>query len=213
MIDPGPQPVTCFFGDQRRELPVPSSESRRERSERVLSLATELGALQFGEFTLSSGQTSKYYFDDRLLSLHPNGLSEIAGAFLPLIQDTSAVAVGGPTVAADPIIGALTLLSQQVGTPLKGFLVRSEAPAHGMGKQVEGPVEKSTDVVIVDGTLSTGGSMLVAIDAAEALGCRVVRVLSILDRHQGGSDVIKERGYDFTTLLEATPDGEVRVAG
>jgi orotate phosphoribosyltransferase len=183
-----------------------------DKSASILKLAKALKSLQFGEFTLSSGQTSKYYFDDRLLSLHPEGLSEIATAFLPLIQETSAVAVGGPTVAADPIVGAITMLSQQEGHPLLGFLVRSEAKAHGMGKQVEGPVAEGTDVVIIDGTLSTGGSMFVAIDAAEAMGCRVVKVLSILDRHQGGGDKLRERGYNFSTLLEATLDGDVAVA-
>ncbi|NQW16877.1 MAG: orotate phosphoribosyltransferase [Chloroflexi bacterium] len=183
-----------------------------DKSASILKLAKELNSLQFGEFTLSSGQKSNYYFDDRLLSLHPEGLSEIASAFLPLIQATTAVAVGGPTVAADPIVGAITLLSQQAGRPLMGFLVRSEAKAHGMGKQVEGPVAAGSDVAIIDGSLSTGGSMFVAIDAAEAMGCRVVKVISILDRHQGGSDKLRERGYDFSTLLEATPDGDVAVA-
>lgn len=188
-------------------------ESGHDRAARILELAKELGSLQFGEFKLSSGQTSNYYFDDRLLSLHPRGLHEIANAFLLLIAETPAAAVGGPTVAADPIVGAITMLSEQKGTPLRGFLVRSEAKAHGMGKQVEGPVEAGMDVAIIDGTLSTGGSMFVAIDAAEAMGCKVVRVLSILDRHQGGSDRLKERGYNYVTLLEATADGDVRVAG
>ena len=188
-------------------------ESGHDRAARILELAKELGSLQFGEFKLSSGQTSNYYFDDRLLSLHPKGLHEIANAFLPLIAETPAAAVGGPTVAADPIVGAITMLSEQKGTPLRGFLVRSEAKAHGMGKQVEGPVEAGMDVAIIDGTLSTGGSMFVAIDAAEAMGCKVVLVLSILDRHQGGSDRLKERGYNYVTLLEATADGDVRVAG
>ena len=188
-------------------------ESGHDRAARILELAKELGSLQFGEFKLSSGQTSNYYFDDRLLSLHPRGLHEIANAFLPLITETPAAAVGGPTVAADPIVGAITMLSEQKGTPLRGFLVRSEAKAHGMGKQVEGPVEAGMDVAIIDGTLSTGDSMFVAIDAAEAMGCKVVRVLSILDRHQGGSDRLKERGYNYVTLLEATADGDVRVAG
>ncbi len=188
-------------------------DSGRDRAARILDLAKELGSLQFGEFTLSSGQTSNYYFDDRLLSLHPKGLDEIANAFLPLIAETSAAAVGGPTVAADPIIGAVTLLSEQKGTPLRGFLVRSEAKSHGMGKQVEGPVEAGMDVAILDGSLSTGGNMFMAIEAAEAMGCKVVRVLSILDRHQGGSDRLRERGYNYATLLEATADGDVRVAG
>ena len=55
--------------------------------------------------------------------------------------------------------------------------------------------------------------MFAAIEAAEAQGCTVVKVLAILDRHQGGSERLRDGSYDFTTLLEATPDGEVAVAG
>ena len=184
-----------------------------DRADRILRLASSLGALQFGNFTLSSGEESRYYFDDRLLSLHPAGLQEIIGAFLPLIYETSAVAVGGPTVAADPIVGGLVLSSQQQQRPLIGFLVRSEAKTHGTAKQLEGPLGSGVEVAVVDGVLSTGGSMFAAIEAAEAQGCRVVKVLAILDRHQGGSEMLRDGGYDFTTLLEATPDGEVAVAG
>ena len=191
---------------------MPAKPEMQSRVERILSLATRLGALQFGEFTLSSGQKSRYYFDDRLLTLHPEGLRAVAESFLRLIEETDAIAVGGPTVAADPIVGALTLLSGMRGHPLLGFLVRSQAKAHGMGKQVEGPLAPGSKVVIVDGTLSTGGSVFTAIQAAEAQGCQVVRVLTILDRHQGGSDKLRERGYAFATLLEATPEGEIQPA-
>ena len=189
-----------------------SSTSVSEKADRILRLARSLGALQFGNFTLSSGEESRYYFDDRLLSLHPAGLREIVDAFLPLIYDTGAVAVGGPTVAADPIVGGLVLASQEQGRPLIGFLVRSEAKAHGTVKQLEGPLGSGVEVAVVDGTLSTGGSMFAAIEAAEAQGCRVAKVLAILDRHQGGSDRLHAGGYDFTALLEATPEGEIAVA-
>lgn len=198
--------------DRERGEHMTVKPEMRSRVERILNLATDLGALQFGEFTLSSGQKSRYYFDDRLLTLHPEGLHAVAESFLPLIEETDAVAVGGPTVAADPIVGALTLLSGMRGHPLLGFLVRSQAKAHGMGKQVEGPLVPGSKVVVVDGTLSTGGSVFTAIQAVEAQGCQVVRVLTILDRHQGGSDQLRQRGYAFATLLEATPEGEIQPA-
>jgi len=67
-------------------------------------------------------------------------------------------------------------------------------------------------VAIVDDVCTTGSSLFRAIEAAEAMGCRVVKVLAILDRHQGGSDELRRRGYDFQALLEATPEGEIRPA-
>lgn len=182
----------------------------RERAERILALAKKLGALLFGNFTLSSGQTSNYYFDGRLLSLDPEGLLEIAEAFLPKVTASGASAVGGPTLGADPIVGGLVLLSGQRGQRLRGFIVRGQTKQHGTGKPIEGALEKGAPVAIVDDTVSTGGNLLKAIEAAEAQGCRVVKVLTVLDRRQGGSDELKRRGYDFEALLEATPDGQIR---
>ena len=40
---------------------------------RLLALALERGAIRYGDFTLSSGRRSSYYFDGRLLSLDPEG--------------------------------------------------------------------------------------------------------------------------------------------
>lgn len=186
--------------------------SGKGNAERIHALAVELGALQFGDFTLSSGQKSTYYFDGRLLSLNPRGLAEICDALLPVAVAAGARAVGGPTLAADPIIGGLVLLSQQRGRPLTGFIVRGQAKQHGTGKLVEGHLAAGMPVAVLDDTVSTGGSLFKAIEAAEAAGCKVVKVMSVLDRQQGGSAELRRRGYDFFTVLEATPDGKIRPA-
>jgi orotate phosphoribosyltransferase len=179
---------------------------------RILALAQELGALQYGSFTLSSGQTSGYYFDGRLLTLHPEGADLVCQAFLPLILESGAVAVGGPTLGADPIIGALVYASHGQGRPLRGFLVRGAAKDHGAGRLLEGPLERCSPVAVLDDVCSTGGSLFHAIAAAEDYGCRVMKVLTILDRRQGGGDELRARGYDFSPLLVADADGSVVVA-
>ena len=179
---------------------------------RILELAQELGALQFGEFTLSSGQKSGYYFDGRLLTLHPEGAYLVSSAFLPLVLASSAQAVGGPTLGADPIVGSLVSASHAEGTPVRGFLVRSETKDHGAQRLIEGPLEAGCRVAILDDVCSTGGSLFHAIAAAEGQGCRVVKVLAILDRLQGGSQRLRDGGYDFAALLAAGPDGSVAVA-
>ena len=82
-----------------------------EMAARLLERAVELGALELGEFTLSSGQRSKYYFDGRLLTLDPEGSDLISSLFLEEIAMARAEAAGGPTVAAVPIAGAIALKS------------------------------------------------------------------------------------------------------
>lgn len=176
----------------------------------LLNLAQERGALTFGDYVLSSGQLSSYYFDGRRLTLDPRGAYLTGKAFLRMLQDYDVDAIGGPTLGADPIVTAVALTSGLEGRPISAFIVRKESKEHGMGKLIEGPLEPGSRVAIVDDACSTGASLFHAVDAAEADGHDVVVVLAILDRHQGGSDELRRRGYEFRCLLEATPQGEIR---
>lgn len=182
-------------------------------SERLLQRALECKALKYGEFVLSSGQKSRYYFDGRLLTLDPEGAYLVGKAFIPIVKRAGAQAIGGPTLGADPIVAAVALASHLDGSPVPGFIVRREVKAYGTQQNVEGPLPAGGRVAIVDDVCTTGTSLFRAIEAAEAAGCSVVKVMAILDRRQGGSDELRQRGYDFVSLLEATPEGEVTVAG
>lgn len=181
-------------------------------AERLLELALERGAIRYGDFTLSSGRKSSYYFDGRLLSLDPEGAHLIGNALLPLLADAGVAAVGGPTLGADPIVAAAAMASWQQGTPLPAFIVRKEAKGHGMAQLIEGPLPAAgASVAIVDDTCTTGGSLFHAIAAAEDAGCTVGLALAVLDRNEGGSDAIRQRGYRFAALLTAGEDGRIRL--
>lgn len=181
--------------------------------ERLLELALERGALKYGDFTLSSGKKSTYYFDGRILSLDPEGAVLIGRALLPLVRESGAEAVGGPTLAADPVVTAVALTSQLDGKGIPAFIVRKEAKGHGTGQLIEGGLQPGSRVAIVDDTCTTGGSLLHAIEAAEAVGCTVVKVLALLDRREGGAEELQKRGYDFTALMAASPEGKIEVVG
>ena len=178
---------------------------------RLLQLAEERGALKYGDFTLSSGQKSSYYFDGRLLSLDPEGAYLIGKAILPIVKAVGCQAIGGPTLGADPIVAAVALSSFLEGSPIPAFIVRKEAKSHGTGQIVEGPLARGARVAIVDDVCTTGSALFQAIEAAEAASCTVAKVIAILDRHQGGGGELRRRGYDFLSLLEATPEGQVVV--
>ncbi len=182
-----------------------------EPARRILEISEEVGALKYGEFTLSSGATSTYYFDGRLVSLHPEGAYWLGRAFLGAVAG-DVTAVGGPATAAIPIATAVALTSCVEGTPVRAFFVRSEAKAHGTEQQVEGGLQPGSRVMIVDDVCTSGGSLITAIEAVEAAGCSVVRVMVVLDRQQGGGEALRRRGYDFRALLEPAPDGRIRVA-
>lgn len=163
-------------------------------------LGTE--ALQRGEFTLASGKKASYYLDCRRITLHPKGAGLVAAGMLQMIQESGDLpaAVGGMAIGADPITAAIVTIAGQQNLPLKGFMVRKEPKGHGTGKQVEGPVEPGQEVVIVEDVITSGGSALKAVDAAEAFGLRVREVIGIIDRLAGGEAAFAARGLKLRCL-------------
>jgi orotate phosphoribosyltransferase len=158
-------------------------------------------ALRFGDFTLASGRKSTYYLDGKQVTLDAQGARLVAAGMLELLGEPLPVAVGGMSIGADPIVGAIITLAGVEGRALKGFLVRKEAKGHGTGRYIEGPVQPGDTVAIVEDVVTTGGSSLTAIERAEAYGLKVQRVLAIVDRLEGGAQAFAERGYPFAALL------------
>ena len=179
--------------------------------ELLIKVAEKVGAISYGDFTLSSGRKSSYYFDGRLLSLDPDGAYQLGRALLPILVDAGVEAVGGPTLGADPIVTAVAIASRERPNPIPAFIVRKEAKEHGTERLIEGRVPENATVAIVDDTCTTGGSLLHAIKAAESRGCTIGLVLAVLDRNEGGSAIIK-RDYRFEALLTAGEDGKIRPA-
>ncbi len=174
-----------------------------------MRVAVRTGALAFGEFRLTSGKLATYYFDGRKVTLDPEGCHLVASALLPMVLESGAEAVAGPTLGADPMVAGIAMLSHQQGTPVPAMIVRKEAKEHGMGRQIEGPVTGELPIAVVDDTCATGGSLIQAIEAIEAHGGTVVKVLCILDRNEEGTEELNRRGYDFASLLTVDEEGDV----
>ena len=158
-------------------------------------------ALKFGDFTLASGRKSTYYLDGKQVTLDAGGAKLIAEGMLEILGDPLPKAGGGMAIGADPITGAIVALAGVQERPLKGFLVRKEAKGHGLKRYIEGPVEPGDEVAIVEDVVTTGGSSLLAIERAEEFGLKVIHVLAIVDRLEGGAEAFSQRGYPFTSLF------------
>ncbi len=172
-----------------------------EEAKRVLEIAQEVGALLKGEFTLTSGKKSTFYFDGKKLTLSPEGAYHIGKAIFDQLAESGVDAVGGVATGAYPIVAAVAVVSYLEGKPLPSFIVREVAKEHGTKRQIEGHLKEGSRVAIVDAVLTTGGSVSKAIEAVEAARCQVVKVIVLVDRNEGGSDRLKAEGYDFAALL------------
>ena len=175
-----------------------------EGAKRILEIAHEVGAFLTGEFTLTSARKSNYYIDGKRITLSPEGAYLVGKAIFDELIKTGVDAVGGVATGAYPIVTAVALVSHLEGKPIPSFIVREVAKEHGTLRQIEGHLKEGSRVAIVDDVLTTGGSVSRAIEAVEAVKCKVVKVMVLVDRHEGGSDKLKKEGYDFTALLSVS---------
>jgi orotate phosphoribosyltransferase len=183
-----------------------------KRTERILQLAHETGALLHGDFTLSSGKKSDHYFEGKRLTLFPEGAYLIGQEVYERLKDTDIDSVGGLVMGAFPIITAVAIESFQKGKPIPTFIVREQAKEHGTKRKIEGHLKPGTKVAIVDDVITTGGSVQKAINAVEEVGCHVEKVIVIVDRNEGGSQELRDRGYTVEAIIDLPPSGEASVS-
>jgi len=168
-------------------------ENEREQLRQLLKSES----LMFGDFTLASGKKSSFYFDSKRTTLLPDGAWLTAREILRVIRKNGieADAIGGLTLGADPIVCPVAALSHAEGPPLRAFIVRKEAKDHGTGRRIEGNLAPGSRVIIVDDVVTTAGSTIKAIEAAEEAGHTVVAVICLVDREEGGA--AKLAAYPF----------------
>ncbi len=157
-----------------------------------------------GQFVLASGKESTLYIDARLTTMSPEGLILIGSLGLRAIRDKWEVeSVGGLTLGADPISFAISYTSGLTKHPIRAFTVRKEAKTHGTGKLIEGPFQAGDHVVIIEDVITTGGSALKAITAVQTAGGMISGVLALVDREEGGREVLEGSGIPVLALVQA----------
>src|SRR5918996_1449934 len=145
-------------------------------------------ALVIGDVTLSSGQRASYYVDARRAIMRPEGFRAAGRLIAAAARDAGAEAVGGPVMAAIPL--ACAAIAVPEGDGLLGFFVRKERKEHGLQRWVEGPVEAGTRCLVVEDTVTTGGSTIAAIERMREQGLELVGGLCVVDRLAGGAEAI-----------------------
>lgn len=172
--------------------------------ERLLALIRE-HSFRTGDFLLASGKRSNFYVDLRKTSLTAEGATLMGRLLLKELQTAgwNPAAVGGLTLGADPITTATSMAAFAAGRRLAGFLVRKAPKDHGTGKRIEraGDLPDGADVVVLDDTVTTGGSTLDAVRAARAEGFQVIGALCVVDRGEGGVVALAAEGVPLRALF------------
>ncbi len=153
-----------------------------------------------GEVTLSSGQRASYYVDARRALLRPAGFRAAGELLASAALQHGATAVGGPVMAAIPL--ACAAIAVPGGEGLVGFFVRADRKQHGLQRWIEGPVDAGTRCLVVEDTVTTGGSTVSAIERMREEGLEVAGVVCVVDRLAGGGEAIAEAaGAPFSALV------------
>ena len=148
--------------------------------------------------TLASGRESDFYFDGKQTTLHPEGGYLTGKLFFEAIADVADIeGVGGLTLGADPIATATAVVSFLECRPIPAFIIRKEPKGHGTGAWLEGRknLRPGARVVIVEDVVTTGGSSMKAVRRAEEEGLKVLGVVTLVDREEGGRENIEKEGY------------------
>lgn len=154
-------------------------------------------AIVRGRVTLSSGREADYYVDMRRVTLDAAAAPVIGRVMLALTDDWDFDAVGGLTLGADPVAGAMMHAAAAAGRHLDAFVIRKAQKVHGLQKRIEGPDVAGRRVLAVEDTSTTGGSVLEAVAALREAGAEVVGVAVVVDRATGAQQAVEAEGLRY----------------
>ncbi|MCX7927656.1 MAG: orotate phosphoribosyltransferase [Candidatus Omnitrophica bacterium] len=175
--------------------------NEQQMRKRLLELI-QRHALKRGKFILSSGKESSFYLDGRIITMMPEGSWLVASLMLEMLKDETVDAFGGPTLGADPIVGAVACLSFLNQRPLKTFIIRKQPKDHGRQQRIEGPALETNEIaVLVDDVATTGHSLIEAKQVLQELGVHVSQALVIVDRSEGAKENLAQHNINLRPIF------------
>ena len=156
----------------------------------------QLGIIKFGRFTLKSGIESPFYVDLRPLASDTKILKKLANYLLEMLPLDNFDLICGVPYAALPMATAMSLESY---LPL--IIKRKEAKQHGTKKMIEGIFTKGQNCLLVEDVITSGKSLLETIPEIESEGISVSDIVVVLDRQQGGKELLENKGFRVHTLF------------
>ncbi|RLG92845.1 MAG: orotate phosphoribosyltransferase [Candidatus Hecatellales archaeon] len=168
------------------------------KKEISLALA-ELGAIKFGRFKLTSGKESSYYIDLRLVPSHPKTFRRIVRVY---VEEAKKIGLKRFDAVAGIPTSGMVYASVLAYTLKKPFLyVRKEPKSWGEKRRIEGVLNRDARVLVVDDLITTGKSLVEAVDCVREEGGMVTDALVLIDREEGGEKSLRDKGVRLHSFL------------
>ena len=183
-------------------MPTANASTASSDKEKLLSILKKEAFFR-EKITLSSGKQSDYYIDARRVTLSAQGAYLCAKVILDAVKDDQYEAIGGPTLGADPLVGAIAVISYQANKPKKTFIIRKAPKAHGKQQQIEGPfLSDGARVVLIDDVATTGKAFLESLEVLKKTNIKAVRAVCIVDRGEGAKEALAKEGCDLVSIFK-----------
>lgn len=177
------------------------TKEKEEFKIEICKILTRIDALRFGTFTLTGGKLSPYYIDLRIVPSIPEAFTRVVKMYLEVskseIKAENFTRIAGIPTAGTPFA---SVLAYSLSKPF--LYVRKEASTHGRERRVEGILQPGDQVLLVDDVITTGGSLLAAVDAIRAEGGVVKDVLVLIDREEGGREALAKIDVELHCLTK-----------
>jgi orotate phosphoribosyltransferase len=176
-----------------------SADLSRKR-ERLQAIIQRESVLHDREFRLTSGRSSNFFIDLKKTMFDPEGASLVADLLLDQIKDEDVDYIGGMEAGGIPIVATLSMRSWPE-KPIRGFFVRKAAKGHGTDQRIDGFLEQGSKVILFEDVTTTGGSAMQVVDQCRQFGCRILKVISVVDRLEGADETFRAAGIEFEALF------------
>jgi orotate phosphoribosyltransferase len=170
------------------------------KKRRLLEKIHRQSLLKDKEYLLASGERSNYYFDMKQTTHDPEGISLVADVLVDYLRPLEFKYIGGLATGAIAVMVAVCMRSWGE-RDVKGFFVRDIAKDHGTKKLIDGFITDGASVIIVDDVTTKGDSAMKAVRAVQDRGCKIVRVVSLVDRLEGARENFANHAIDFDSIF------------
>src|ERR1700740_1205072 len=170
------------------------------KKQKLRAIISRASLLRDGEFRLTSGGSSNFFFDLKRTMLDPEGASLLADLLFDRIKGEQVDCIGGMETGAIPIVATVCMRSWPE-KPIKGFFIRKEAKGHGTDQRVDGLLDQGSRVILFEDVTTTGTAVMRAVDQTRLFQCTVLKVITVVDRLEGAEENFRQAGITFEALF------------